>query len=268
MSENVSDLQLTTERPANQKPVGAVVAAIKVLRYLADTPQPVGVSQIAKDTDLYPSTCFNILRTLVQEDLVSLDSKAKTYRLGIGIIDFARGLLANGGLIPVIQDELYETAQRGGFSMTLWRRMPDHNVVVASAASGRVEQININIGSRLPTYVGATGRLVAAFERTPRAQLRNEFKRLRWEDAPEVDEYLRQVELTRARGWAIDVGNHRAGLITIATPVLDHSERVRMMVAAHMFRDQFTEQQRIEIANRLQEISERVRRAGSITNYD
>src|SRR5690606_26368654 len=49
------------------KVVGAVAGAIKILRYLADSRVPLGVSRIAKDTKLNTSTSFNILRTLAME---------------------------------------------------------------------------------------------------------------------------------------------------------------------------------------------------------
>jgi DNA-binding IclR family transcriptional regulator len=267
---SVTDMatELEPPLPNNQKPVGAVIAAVKVLRYLSDAPTPVGVSQIAKDVGLYPSTCFNILRTLVHEDLVSFDSNAKTYTLGLGIIDFARGLLSRDGFMSAIQAELHACARRGDVSMTLWRRTSNHNVVVASAPSGRVVQIHIGIGERLPPYIGATGRVVAAFDPPTRAQLRKRFETLRWENPLSFDEYLDEVELTRERGFAIDNGNFRSGLVTLATPVIDGAGRVRMMLAAHMFQGQFSAEHHEEIARGMKAMSERVEKAGSLTDYN
>src|SRR4051812_30384660 len=87
------DLNLTATRPENKKPVGAVLAVVKVLRFLSDNPEPIGASHLAKNVGLYPSTCFNILRTLAQDDLISFDPATKMYALGLGVIDFARGFL-------------------------------------------------------------------------------------------------------------------------------------------------------------------------------
>jgi DNA-binding IclR family transcriptional regulator len=268
MTDSVIAFPAGQESPGNRKPVGAVVAAVKVLRYLSDSSEPVGVSTMAKETGLYPSTCFNILRTLAQENLVSFDSNSKAYSLGLGIVDFARGLLSRSGFIPSVQEKMRAIAHDGGFSMSLWRRMPgNRNVVVASASGGGVIQISIGIGERLPGYIGATGRVVAAFEPVPRAELKAAFDRLRWGGKITFSQYLKEVEETRVRGWALDDGTFRAGLATISAPVIDQSGRVRMLVAAHMFGSEFGEARQAEIAGRLIQLSQEVQRAGSITDY-
>src|SRR3546814_1822672 len=62
-------------------PVAAVVNAVTILRHLAAHPGQ-GVNAIARATGLSPSTCFGILKTLVDEHFVELDPDSKFYRLG------------------------------------------------------------------------------------------------------------------------------------------------------------------------------------------
>src|SRR3546814_18424214 len=62
-------------------PVAAVVNAITILRYLAGHAGQ-GVNAIARATNLSPSTCFGILKTLVGEEFEEFDSGSKHYRLG------------------------------------------------------------------------------------------------------------------------------------------------------------------------------------------
>lgn len=256
--------QISKSAPTNAKPVGAVAAAVRVLRYLAGLRQPAGVSQIAKETGLYSSTCFNILRTLAQDDLVTFDENAKTYTLGLGIIEFAQGILSKGGFMAAIRAEMNAMARDGGFSMTLWRRVPDrHNIVIASADSGRPVQIHIGIGERLPTYIGATGRAVAAAEPVESAALGKEFERLRWERPLSFADYLKQIEQTKAQGWAVDDGYYRQGLVTLAVPVSDLGGTVRLLIAAHMFSGEFTAVQQDEIAARMKAIAAKAQAASA-----
>ena len=70
--------------------VPAVTRAIAILRLLGKVKEPMGVNAIAQALDLIPSTCLHILRTLVEEKLISVDGDTKRYRLGMGVLTLAR----------------------------------------------------------------------------------------------------------------------------------------------------------------------------------
>jgi DNA-binding IclR family transcriptional regulator len=70
--------------------VPAVSRAIAILRLLGKAKEPMGVNAIAQALDLIPSTCLHILRTLVEERLIAVDSETKRYRLGMGMLTLAR----------------------------------------------------------------------------------------------------------------------------------------------------------------------------------
>src|SRR6516162_2598336 len=55
------------------KPVGAVVAAAKVLRILHGSERPLNASDVARATGLHRGTAYNILRTLQAEGFVGYD---------------------------------------------------------------------------------------------------------------------------------------------------------------------------------------------------
>ena len=76
-----------------QKLVPAVQSGTSILRHLSANGTPLGATQIARDCGLNVSSAFNILRTLSHEGLVSFDPQAKTYRLGLGLLDLAAPLL-------------------------------------------------------------------------------------------------------------------------------------------------------------------------------
>jgi DNA-binding IclR family transcriptional regulator len=49
-----------TTAPVPEKLVGALSNGLAVLRYLSATSTPMGMSRIARDTELNSSTCFNM----------------------------------------------------------------------------------------------------------------------------------------------------------------------------------------------------------------
>src|SRR5271157_2561455 len=59
------------------KPVGAVVAAVKVLRTLHASERPLNASEVARAAALHRGTAYNILRTLQAEGFVAYDEATK-----------------------------------------------------------------------------------------------------------------------------------------------------------------------------------------------
>ena len=104
-------------RPKKELPtgkmVGAVSNAVAVLRYLSTASAPAGATHIAKETKINPSTCFNILRTLVDEDLVHFDPHGKSSSLSLGMMDIAMGATVMGNDIGVVRPLMDVIARAG-----------------------------------------------------------------------------------------------------------------------------------------------------------
>src|SRR5690606_5046467 len=75
------------------RPVPAVSRAIAILRLLGRRREPMTVKAISDELGLVPSTCLHIMRALVAERLVAFEPASKRYKLGVGILALARGVL-------------------------------------------------------------------------------------------------------------------------------------------------------------------------------
>jgi DNA-binding IclR family transcriptional regulator len=93
-------------------------------------------------------------------------------------------------------------------------------VVVAMAQAPTILKIQVGLGSRFPAYISATGRCVAAHSGLTRAQLKQRFTALQWQDPPEFDDWLRQVDAARRQNVAVDPGNYICGFTVVAAPVV------------------------------------------------
>jgi DNA-binding IclR family transcriptional regulator len=94
----------------------------------------------------------------------------------------------------------------------------DHIVTIA-AAQGAGFQLNVQVGSRFPALISATGRCIAAWGNYSPAELEPRFAKLRWEEPPSFAEWQAQVAETREQGFGIDEGNYIAGVTLVAAPV-------------------------------------------------
>jgi DNA-binding IclR family transcriptional regulator len=196
----------------------AVSRAAAVLRLLASERSGLGVTEISRRVGLVPSTCFHVLRALVEEGFVAFDSTDKSYRTGIGLITLVREAQAAIEYPKLVQpylDELSSTHGVTAIAVELDQR--ERMVVVAISRSDSLISLHVNVGSRFPALISATGRCIAAARNLSRDQLRKQFDTLRWEKPPRFEEWCAEVERTKIEGVAIDRGNYIRGISILSS---------------------------------------------------
>lgn len=248
--ENTRDNAATDERPANAREVSvpAVVRAAAMLRLLSTAPTPLGVNQIARELDIIPSTCLHILRALTAEGLVAVDLTTKRYRLGLEILNLAKVAL-RGSISDQAQpylDEIVRKYMVTAFAVSLSE--PEHYIVTAKSYSPHAIRLQVDLGSRFPALVSATGRCVAAYSTLPPRALKAQFERLRWHRAPSFEDWQQQVAAVREQGYAIDDGNYIRGVYIVAAPILGPEGEFRHAIVALCIREGWSEDSLRELA--------------------
>ena len=218
------DRELAKAVKASKAP--AISRAAAVLRLLGRSETPVGVHAIARELGLVPSTCLHVLRALVAEELVAFDNDTKRYSLDAGVLTLARHWLRRNRFTDVAQPVLDAIGEAHGVTALGVRVVGiDHIIVVALAQSGHSLQLSTQIGSRFPALISATGRCIAAFGGHEEGEIEKRFRALRWDEPPGYDQWRREVDATRERGFAVDDGNYIAGVTVVAAPVWETGGR-------------------------------------------
>ncbi len=222
--------------PVTVKPV---VNAIRILRLLSQAGGPERAVDIARQLDINPSTCFNILRTLAAEDMVEFNAMSKRYSAGLGLARLVEQFVTQGQKIQLAKPLLESFAAKVRVTVTLWRRIGnDRIVIVSSAACPTDVRIDMSEGQRLPIMMGASGRLFASQLNLESESSREIFEKIRWGAPLSYDDYKRQVSDASQRGWALDDGYFSIGILAVAAPVFSPSNSIEFTVSAVMFRGQ------------------------------
>lgn len=217
--------------------VKPVVNAIGILRYLAHKGAPERAADIARHLELNPSTCFNILRTLVSEGVVDFNPLSKTYSAGLGLARLAEQLVTQGHRVQLAMPFMRDLAIECGITVTLWRRMDHDRIVLISSESSPTDlHIYMPLGQRLPILMGASGRLFVGRMNLSEDDLRAEFDGIRWARPLSFKEYLTQVHLGQQNEWAVDDGYFSDGVLAIAAAICDRANNIVYTVSAVMIR--------------------------------
>jgi len=263
---NPTVIRLQEDIPAPATIVKPVDNAIRILRHLALTSRPSTVTLISRELKINPSTCFNILRTLVWNGMLEFDQDTKSYTLGLGAVDLAnRALLRGGGgnFLSAMQPALEKLALDYGVTVTIWRRIgEDRQMLVHIVDSAAAIRLHVRLSQRLPLLIGANGRVMTAFGGLDEDEIRERFPALKWAKPVGIEDYLAQVARAREKGWAVDEGTHVAGTWSAAAPIFNASKIIRGTLVATMVSGQHDKKTTQKI------VSEVVRLADAFTHLD
>ena len=78
------------------------------------------------------------------------------------------------------------------------------------------------------------------------------FKKLRWQNAPDLKTWRAEVEAVRRKGYSVDRGNYINGVTIVAVPLFDGSNRVAHAIVAAGVANQLAGSRSIALAKHMQ----------------
>lgn len=245
---------------ASKRQVPAVTRAIAILRFLSRSAEPVGVNPIARELGLVPSTCLHILRVLQDEGLVEFDSSTKRYAVGVGMLPLARSVLQQNSFSSLVQPHLSRLSREFGVTAIATQLSePSQMVVIALSQSNMPFRLQVDLGSRFPALISATGRLYAAYGGLSENRLKAEFDRLVWDHPPEFHIWKAQVEVARQQGYALDQGAYISGVTVVAVPVFAPGGRLLRSLVAIGISERLKERKIPKLAKAMQDVRNELR---------
>lgn len=202
--------------------VNAIANGYAVLKSLAAQSAEQGVTEIAKSTGISPSSCFNILRTLVDLDLATFDEKTKGYSIGPGIFELARKGLMQEPMLAAAQSILVTLAHKHNGTLSLWDIVNDSDaVLLALGQNSSPARLQLQIGSRQPIGSGASGRAALSTYDEDIPWMKAKFAEVQWEGSISFEEYLADIQKAREVGYATDRDKFYLGISTVSAAFIE-----------------------------------------------
>ena len=215
------------------KPVGAVVAAAKVLRTLHASERPLNASEVARAAGLHRGTAYNILRTLQAEGFVGYDEATRSYAVSLHILELAYGVLRRSGLMDLARPLMHAVSDAHGVSVYLSKVLGPSSLLLLDwvGAAFRTD-LYVTVGRQYPGPAGASGVIMAAFGSGTEAELEALFSRVAWYRKPSFADFLARVREARQSGFAVDCGTMFQGITQVSVPVLSPSWELLLVLTA------------------------------------
>lgn len=222
----------STPARAQRSSVRSVDQTLDVLELLARAERPVGVTEIARTLGLSAPGAHRLLATLRDRGYAAQDPSTGRYTRGLACFSLAALAASRQTLRTVADDHLRALNEAAGEAVHLTVYESGHVVYIDKLESRHDTAPVSRVGEQAPAHCVATGRAIIAY--LPLSEVDRLIERglEQFTDATIVDrdELLADLEVTRARGWALNRGSWRGAVGGVAAPIRDFSGMVQASV--------------------------------------
>lgn len=212
--------------PDGSNDVQSLDRAIILLETLAGS-DGLGLSDVARQTELPPSTVHRLLATLLRRGLVSQDHDTGLWTVGVGLFRIGSAYLRIRKLPdiarPLLRQLLAEVDETVNVSMLDGGQI----VCVAQAESHAAVRAFFRLGRSLPLHASAAGKAILASgsDLFRREMLEHRtFERFTDRTHADRESLMADVAEVSRRGWAIDDEEYTAGMRCVSAVILNEND--------------------------------------------
>jgi DNA-binding IclR family transcriptional regulator len=214
-------------RPPDGAP-GTVGKALEVLEAVAARPHGVRFADLQADSAYPKATLYRLVQTLLREGMLSHDSDAGTYRLGMRLVRLAHSAWAQSSLAPLARPHLDALAAELGQTVHLAQLDHAQVLYVDKRTAARPVEMFSDAGKVGPAYCTGVGKVLLAFAPGDALEAlidQQSFHRFTSATITRPDALRAELAAIRAAGHAFDREEHEPGIICAAVPVRAASGR-------------------------------------------
>jgi DNA-binding IclR family transcriptional regulator len=242
------------------KRVPAIDRCFAILELLAQSREPLGISDISRTLDLNKSTVFNILHTLMAMNVLEGQPDGK---FGFGTRFYTLGNMTGrrSALIQTAHPYLQRINEETKLSAFLGLRSDLHSILIDKVDSAYGVKVSSEIGIRMPALAGAG--IKAMLSQLPDKEIdailsRAELKKYTQHSVVNKANYKKEIFKVRTEGIAYDREEYIEGMVAFAIPVKAHSSHIQAAIWAVGLTSQVPVSSVPELTQLLREISQEI----------
>jgi IclR family pca regulon transcriptional regulator len=213
---------MTTAAERDKDHMGGLAKGLRLLECFDAAHPRLTVSEAARRTAMSPASARRCLLTLCTLGYLRCDGKY--YAMDHGALRISRAYAASTQLPRLIQPALDALSERSRESASLAVLDGDQVLIAARSTARRTMRVGLAVGSALPLHCSAAGRslLWDAAEPQLRALLGPPpLARFTPRTVGSVRELLRELSVSRERGYSVCDEEIELGVRSLAVPVFD-----------------------------------------------
>jgi len=242
------------------KKVPAIEKAVAILDLLAREKKPLSLADISNRLGFNKSTVFNIIYTLVEQNLMERVSP-NSYQLGFRLHLLGRSAGKGSVLINAIHPFLEEINQKTLLSAFLGMMHGNRAIILDKVDDAFDIKIHSEVGMRLPLLAGAGGRALLSLlkdEEIEEILQKNQLKKFTPMSVTDKELYTDLIKEVRKEGIAIDMEEYIEGIRALSIPIRTQIVKSPLAIWAVGLKAQIPEERILELKAYLIQVKERI----------
>jgi DNA-binding IclR family transcriptional regulator len=205
-----------------------------ILDCFSTTNRAMSLADICKLTGFPRSTTHRLLASMREVGLLDQDRERERYRLGIKLFSYGNIVLANLDLHREARPYAEALGRITGLSVHLAVYGGERAVVIHRAEPAPGGLTPLNLLENAPVHCTSIGKAILAFQSDAILERVIDAGLQRFTDATITsgDQLRAELEQVRAKGYAVDNGEHQPGMRCIGAPIRDQFGRVFASISA------------------------------------
>ena len=209
--------------------IQAVDHALDLLEQFQGDIDELGVTELSKRLKLHKNNVFRLLATLESRNYIEQNKVTENYRLGLKTLELGQTFIKQMGLLRQSRPVL-ETLVKECNETTYVAILKDAHIVYLDVVETDLTvRVVPRVGSRLPAYCTAAGKIQLAFmtdEELDHYLPTKELKRYTVNTITDRDEFKAHLAKITEQGYAIDNEEMDDGVCCVAAPIRDYTRRI------------------------------------------
>lgn len=210
-----------SSRPAATETVDL---SLRLLEHLVASPEPVGVSELARAFGATKTKVYRHVQTLIRHGFVRQDGTTRRYEAGIKLFTLGERLRERFGIVAAAREDMTRLRDETGLAVTLGTLVDDQIVILELFHGRAIVDFGTRPGTILELHASAYGKVALAFG--PEGLLERCLAKPRKAWTPQTlvsrTALERAVAEARKRGWATAANEAIVGVNGLVAPIFDH----------------------------------------------
>lgn len=203
--------------------VQSIDRAVAILTAFSRARPVIGISELARHTDLTRGTTHRLVSSLTSHGLLAQVPGSSAYCLGprlLGLSEAAHGQLSLDiqarPVMSWLRDQTGETV-----GLHILDGLPSRRTIAQVESHQPLRRTYTDLGAARPPHQGAPGKVLLAYAADPVTD--GVMEQLHASDPTLAKNLPKQLTQIRANGYAISLQERVAGVVALAVPVRDHT---------------------------------------------
>lgn len=209
--------------------IQAVSHALDLLEQFHDDVDELGVTELSKRLKLHKNNVFRLLATLESRGYIEQNRATENYRLGLKSLELGQTFIKQMGLLrqakPILE-RLVRTCNETSY-VAIFKE--GHSVYLDVVETDLTVRVVSRVGSRLPGYCTAAGKVHLAFMSEEEVDALYPGKDLKAHTATTIttkEALKKELRKVAEQGYALDNEEIDQGVRCVAAPIRDYTRRI------------------------------------------